>query len=78
MVARSRLVTLAEQLFAGRGKACNRASILRPSSTPFGALRAQWTQWAQLNHPVSGPADSARRRHRPSGSRRLRHFELDW
>ena len=46
MVARSRLVTLAEQLFAGRGKACNRASILRPSSTPFGALRAQW---AQLN-----------------------------
>ena len=51
MVARSRLVTLAEQLFAGRGKACNRASILRPSSTPFGALRAQWTQWAQLNTP---------------------------
>ena len=51
MVARSRLVTLAEQLFTGRGKACNRASILRPSSTPFGALRAQWTQWAQLNTP---------------------------
>ena len=25
------------------------APLLRPSSTPFGVLRAQWTQWAQLN-----------------------------